>query len=287
MKYVEPLFRPPAEAESLIFQVAFGCPHNRCRFCGMYKGVRHRLRPGPELLQEIAEAGRRCPGAVPFFLADGDVMALPFERLRRILLAIRSAFPAAARVGLYANGSSILARSAGELAELRALGLHTFYLGLESGSQPLLDLFEKEESVDGMVEAVRRAREAGLHASVMILHGLAPAGMRAGHVEGTAAALNRMQPNLLSSLRFIPVPGLPLPDGYRPPSEYEAAEELRSILARLELGRTVFRADHVSNSIPLAGRFPNDRERLVRRLDALLASGTLERSGPGRLPLSP
>lgn len=157
---------------------------------------------------------------------------------------------------------------------------------MESGSQPLLDLFEKEESVDGMVEAVRRAREAGLHASVMILHGLAPAGMRAGHVEGTAAALNRMQPNLLSSLRFIPVPGLPLPDGYRPPSEYEAAEELRSILARLELGRTAFRADHVSNSIPLAGRFPNDRERLVRRLDALLASGTLERSGPGRLPLS-
>lgn len=78
MKYVEPLFRPPAEAGSLIFQVAFGCPHNRCRFCGMYKGVRHRLRPEPELLQEIAEAGRRCPGAVRFFLADGDVMALPF-----------------------------------------------------------------------------------------------------------------------------------------------------------------------------------------------------------------
>lgn len=106
MKYVEPLFRPPAEAGSLIFQVAFGCPHNRCRFCGMYKGVRHRLRPEPELLQEIAEAGRRCPGAVRFFLADGDVMALPFERLRRILLAIRIAFPAG-RPGLASTPTAV------------------------------------------------------------------------------------------------------------------------------------------------------------------------------------
>ncbi len=286
MKYVEPLFRPPAEAGSLIFQVAYGCPHNRCRFCGMYKGVRYRLRPEPELFAEIAEAGRRYPGTARIFLADGDVMALPFDRLLGILGAIREAFPAVARISLYANGSSIGSKSDAELAMLRERRLHTLYLGLESGSQEVLDYFGKTESAEGMIEAALRARQAGLRMSVMILHGLAPAELRAGHVAGTAAALSRMEPNLLSSLRFIPVPGLPLPEGYSPPSEYEAAAELRSILERLELSRTVFRADHVSNSIPLAGRLPNDRARLVDELEMLLAGGSLDRRGPGPMPLS-
>ena len=73
MRYEEPLFRPPAEAESLIFQVAFGCPHNRCRFCGMYKTVKYRLRPETEVLAEIAGAGREYPETTRVFLADGDV----------------------------------------------------------------------------------------------------------------------------------------------------------------------------------------------------------------------
>ena len=73
MKYIEPLFRPPAEAESLIFQAAYGCPHNTCRFCGMYKTVKYHLRPEAELLEEIREAGRKYPDIRRIFLADGDV----------------------------------------------------------------------------------------------------------------------------------------------------------------------------------------------------------------------
>ena len=42
--YDEPLFRPPSEAGSLIFQITLGCSRNRCTFCGMYKGKRFRVR---------------------------------------------------------------------------------------------------------------------------------------------------------------------------------------------------------------------------------------------------
>ena len=120
MNYQEPLFRPPAEAGSLIFQVAYGCPHNRCRFCGMYKRVRYRLRPEEEVLAEIADAGRRHPGTARVFLADGDCMALPFDRLKRYLEALNRAFPSLARVGSYANGSSIQNRTGEELAARKA-----------------------------------------------------------------------------------------------------------------------------------------------------------------------
>lgn len=148
MKWREPLFRPPAEAESLIFQVAYGCPHNTCRFCGMYKGVRYGLRDPAELSAEIREAGLRFPETNRVFLADGDVMHLPMECLRAVLTELNASFPHLARVGTYANGSSILSKTPEELAELKRLKLHLLYVGFESGSQRVLDWFRKGERAD-------------------------------------------------------------------------------------------------------------------------------------------
>lgn len=285
MRYEEPLFRPPAEAESLIFQVAFGCPHNTCRFCGMYKTVKYRLRPESEVLAEIAGEGVRHPETTRVFLADGDVMALPFDRLKTYLEALRAAFPRLCRVNVYANGSSILGKSATQLETLRKLKLHTLYMGLESGSQEVLDLFGKTERADEMISAVVTAQKLGFRCSVMILIGLGGQALREEHIRQTAFALNCMQPALLSALRFIPVPGLVLPDRYAPVTEFQAVEELRAILSLLDLNRTVFRANHTSNPIPLAGRFPHDKASLCRELSIQLASGSLDEYGPGTVPL--
>lgn len=281
--YVEPLYRPPAEANSLIFQVAYGCPHNHCRFCVMYKGVRYRVRPEAELLDEIRRAGAAFPNTRRFFLADGDVAALGFAPLRRILEALNAAFPRLIRVGLYANGSSIANYSDSELETLRFLKLHTFYLGLETGMPKLLKLVGKTESVDEMIDSVCRAQQAGLRASVMVLLGLGGRIYSDEHADHTAAALNRMQPRLLSALRFVPVSGKPFP-GFTILSEEENVAELRRMVTSFALERTVFRANHTSNPIPLEARFPADRERLLCSLETILNSGQLEADGPGFLP---
>jgi len=118
----------------------------------------------------------------------------------------------------------------------------------------------------------------------MILLGLGGIDLREEHIAGTIRTLNRMQPALLSALRFIRIPGLRLPEGYVPPTEYETVEELRRILAGLELEHTVFRANHTSNPLPLSGRFPADREKLLDQLDRELDSGRLDREGPGEEP---
>ena len=284
MKYVEPLFRPPAEADSLIFQVAYGCPHNRCRFCGMYKTVRYRLRPEAEVLSEIAEAARQYPAAGRIFLADGDVMAMPFDRLLPILTALNRHFPRLTRIDLYANGSSIMLKTDEQLRTMRSLRVHTLYMGLESGSQEVLDLFGKTERVEEMIAAGIRAGEQGFRMSVMILLGLGGKLLRERHIELTASALNRMRPALLSALRYIRIPGLKLPDGFEPATEFEIVEELYRLISLLELPHTVFRANHTSNPLPLSGRFPADREKLLAQLSEELASGRLDRSGPGREP---
>ena len=284
MKYREPLFRPPAEAESLIFQAACGCPHNTCRFCGMYKTVKYQLRNESELLSEIRAAGKSYPDSRRIFLADGDVMALPFERLLRILDAVNAAFPRLARINFYANGSSILMKTPEQLRMMRERKVHTLYMGLESGSQQVLDCFGKTERADEMIIAVQTAQKCGFRLSVMILLGLGGKNLREEHIAETITVLNRMQPALLSALRYIRIPGLVLPPEYIPCSEYAVVEELRRIVAGLELEHTVFRANHTSNPLPLSGRLPADRERLLFQLDNELASGRLDREGPGREP---
>ncbi len=285
IQYREPLFRPPAEGDSLIFQVAYGCPHNSCKFCGMYKPVKYRVRDRQEVLDEIVKAGKYYPGTRRIFLADGDVMVFSFDRLRELLEQLNCSFPNLARVNTYANGTSILAKSEQELRKLSELKLSTLYMGLESGDDKILRLVDKHESVDKMIEAVNTAQNNGLKCSVMALLGLGGIEMSMRHAKLTANALSRMQPRLLSILRFIEVPGCSMYEGYETLSEYGAVKELYEIVSRLELERTVFTANHASNPLPLKGRFPHDKQKLLGQIEYMLQSNSLDRNGPGRLPM--
>ncbi len=285
MRYKEPLFRPPAEAHSLIFQVAYGCPHNRCLFCGMYKGVGYAEREIGDVLAEFAEGAREFPETRRIFLADGDVMFTGSLRLLEMLRELNALFPRLSRVNIYANASSILKFTEAELREVSRLKLNTLYLGLESGCQELLEKVHKGENAEEMVEAVRVSQACGLKASVMILLGLGGRELSEKHSRSTAEVLNRMQPRLLSALRFVEYPGCRMFRGYAAASEYDAVRELREIAAGVELHKTVFRANHASNPVPLEARFPRDRDKLVEELDGLLESGSLDKNGPGRLPM--
>ena len=281
-----PMFRPPAEADSLILQVDQGCPHNCCTFCGMYSGVRYYSLSLEEVGGIIASEGRRYSGVQRIFLADGDVMRRSFEELRAILEMLNERFPRLARVGVYANGSSIGEKSDEELRDLRGLKLHTLYMGLESGDEGVLKRCGKGERVEQMVSAGVKAQECGLRMSVMVLLGLGGVERTSEHALHTAEAVNKMQPRLLSALRVVPIEGTRLYEDVEEGrfcqlTERQVVEELRSIVSGLELKSTVFRANHSSNVVPLEGRLPKDRERLLAEMDGLLRSGRLDEGSPG------
>lgn len=285
-----PLFRPPAEADSLILQVDQGCPYNRCTFCGMYKSVPYQRRTLAEVRKLIAGEARGAPDARRIFLADGDVMRRPFAELREILVMLGAHFPDLTRVNLYATGSAIQAKTGEELHQLRELKLHTLYLGLESGDEDTLRAMCKGETAAEMAAAGRHAQDCGLRISVMILLGLGGQARLREHALATAATLNLMQPRLLSALRVVPIPGTTLQaevesGKFTLITERQVVEELRLIVQNLELTNTVFRANHSSNIIPLEARLPRDRQRLLAQLDSLLASGLLDSRTPGELPL--
>jgi radical SAM superfamily enzyme YgiQ (UPF0313 family) len=256
----------------------------------MYKGVRYRARSLDEIRGLVKREARWHRTAHRIFLADGDVMRRPFVELDALLTLLRESFPGVRRINTYASGSAILAKSDDELRALRAGRLHTLYMGLESGDEAILTAVGKGESAAEMVDACIRAQSAGLRLSVMVLLGLGGSPGSEAHAAATAIALNRMQPRLLSALRVVPVAGTLLERDvaagrFEQLSEYGVVAELRAIVADLELKRTVFRANHSSNVMPLEASLPRGKAQLLAQLDHLLGSGRLDRDTPGRLPM--
>jgi radical SAM superfamily enzyme YgiQ (UPF0313 family) len=279
MRYHGTVIRPPSEARSYILQVTYGCSHNRCTFCGTYLDKSFRPRATGEVLEDIRLAGSLEPETRRVFLADGDALVLSTERLVTVLDALREAFPNLERVGTYANAGNLLHKSPDELKTLREKGLGIVYLGLESGDDRVLEQIDKGATAAEMITAVRKAKEAGLQASVIGILGIAgPEGSRE-HARLTGEAVSRMDPQYFSMLTLMLVPGTPLhrdwgSGAFNLLEAEEMLAELREVIAHLEgLTHCVFRTNHASNYLPLAGTLPDDKDRLLAALDAALARG--------------
>jgi radical SAM superfamily enzyme YgiQ (UPF0313 family) len=273
------VIRPPSEANSYILQVSYGCSHNRCTFCGTYMDKPFQVRPIQEVLEDIALAGAEIPDTRCVFLADGNALVLGTEQLTTILDALASAFPRLRRVGIYANARDILGKSDAELAALRQRKLHIVYLGLESGSDEVLCRVRKGITAAEMVEAVRKLRGAGMRASVIGLLGLGGKELSAEHAEATGRVVSAMDPEYFSMLTVMLIPGTELHRQWRAgrfelPEPLELLGELRQVIANTDgLSRCVFRTNHASNYLPLAGTLSRDKVELLAAIDGALAQG--------------
>ena len=283
MPIVEPVIRPPAEADSFLLQVTLGCSADSCSFCGAYKSKTFSVKDRKEIMADINWYASRYKDTRRIFLMDGDALVLANSKLVPILEALNEAFPRLTRISSYANGYNITRKNDHELSELYKHKLSLIYMGLESGSQGVLDRCGKSSSVEEMVEAVNRATKANIKSSVIVLLGLGGKKYSAEHVKGTVAALNRMQPRYLSFLSLMVIPGTPLAEEVRirefeELSPTELLKESYNIIKGLELTKTVFRSDHASNYLALEGTFPKDKIAL---------SNTLESAIGGEIRLKP
>jgi radical SAM superfamily enzyme YgiQ (UPF0313 family) len=279
MRYQGTVIRPPSEAESYILQITYGCSHNRCAFCGTYPDKPFRVRPAAEVLEDIAAAGSLIPDTRRVFLADGNALVLGTERLVEILDALAAAFPLLRRVGIYASARDILAKSDAELGELCRRKLEVVYLGLESGNDEVLRRMHKDLTAAEMVAAVAQLKRVGMRASVIAILGLGGRELSAEHAVGTGRVASAMDPEYLSLLTLMLVPGSELHDQWQAgtfvlPGPEEMLRELHQVLVHLEgLSRCIFRTNHASNYVPLAGTLARDKARLLATLEEALQRG--------------
>ena len=238
-----------------------------------------RVRPREEVLEDIALAGEELPQTRRVFLADGNALVLGTGRLVEILDAMAAAFPLLRRVGIYANARDLINKSDADLALLHEKGLELVYLGLESGSDEVLRRIGKGATPDEMIEGVQKAKRAGIRTSVIALLGVGGAELSDEHAEATGRVVSAMDPHYLSMLTLMLVPGTELhrqweSGEFQPMPPEDLLGELRQTLTHLNgLSRCVFRTNHASNYLPLAGTLSRDRQRLLDAIDAARARG--------------
>ncbi|PLW97309.1 MAG: radical SAM protein [Marinilabiliales bacterium] len=275
LSYDEPLFRPPSEAYSLIFQVTLGCSWNRCAFCEMYTSKKFSVKKETDVFKEI-EAFREYSSDIrKVFLADGNAFVLSFERLSRILDKLHESFPKLNRVSAYALPKDILSKSDKELKTLSDKGLKLLYVGIESGDDELLPRIHKGETFESSFEALIKARKAGIKLSVMILNGLGGKKYSEQHAINSAKVVNAIQPEYLSTLVLSFPYGMDhfkkrFEGEFKELSKTELILEMGNFINHLQLESTIFRSDHASNYLILKGILNRDKGELLRRISQVL-----------------
>ena len=269
--YIEPVFRPPSEAHSLILPVTNGCSWNHCTFCEMYTQPQKKFRAREEaqVLDEIRRAGERLI-VQRVFLADGDALVLPTRRLLNILQAIREHLPEVQRVSSYCLPRNLRKKSVGELKELADAGLQMAYVGCESGDDEVLARVNKGETYESSLSALTKLGEAGISRSVMILNGLGGTTLSEQHADNSARLMNEAQPEFLSTLVVsFPMGEARFREGFE---DFQTLDqqalflEVERLLQGLELRDTVFRSDHASNYLVLKGNLGADKARLLAQV---------------------
>lgn len=273
LDYIEPVFRPPSEANSLILQITNGCSWNLCTYCDMYTDPQKKFRPKSEsqIVEEIIRCGKQLQGVRRIFLGDGDAMVLSFKRLKKVLEAIRTYLPDVTRVSAYALPSNLKNKSEEELGILRELGLTLIYVGAESGDDEVLGYIKKGETYLSTRDALLKAKEAGIRTSVMLINGLGGVRFSEQHALSSARLINEVKPDFLSTLVLFSRSGHQrLIEGYGGDftllTQRQLFQEMELLLSELRLDKTIFRSDHASNFLVLKGVLNKDLEMMLGQL---------------------
>lgn len=287
IRYINPVFRPPSEAQSLILPLTNGCSWNQCTYCEMYTAPQKKfaLRDGDEVLESIRRCGEQFgPQVQRVFLGDGDAMVLSTRRLLEVLQAIRTHMPQVRRVSSYCLPRNVRNKPVEDLQALKEAGLSLVYVGAESGDDEVLRHVNKGETYGSTVQALQRLGEAGITRSVMLLNGLGGVWHSRQHALNSARLANATQPEFLSTL----VVSFPQGEarfraaypGWEPLGQRALFEEMEIFLETLQLLRTVFRSDHASNWLVLKGTLGAEKARLLQQVRQAIAT-------PENAPLRP
>ncbi|MCF6339262.1 MAG: radical SAM protein [Sulfurimonas sp.] len=279
LNYSYPLFRPPAEANNLIIQATYGCSYNNCAFCSMYKTKSYEVRKLEDIFRDIDVLSNHYPDARKIFLADGDALALKTDYLLKLLQYLKESFPKLRRVSLYASAQNILSKSNQELELLRINGLNLLYYGVETGSDVVLKKITKGVNQKQIIDSLNRACDAGIKISATVILGIGGSKYSEEHIKESAKVINATTLNYLSTLQL----GLEEDakekfyenfSDFTMLDDVELLSEQKNFLELLNpTNKVIFRSNHASNALHLAGNLPREKDRLIKELDFALNIG--------------
>ena len=276
LNYDAPLYRPPSEAKSLIFQVTLGCSFNECSFCDMYRSKDYSERSWEEVKSEIDLMAKTMPETTRIFLADGDALNLSTDYMVQIVEYLYNSFPKLERVSCYTMPMNLLKKTPEELKKMREAGLKMLYLGIESGSDIILKKITKGATAETIIRACRKAIETGFTLSCIIILGLGGKTHSKEHIKETARVVSASSPHYLGTLTLILETGVKqefltkFGEEFHPINDEEALIELHDLVEQIDVKeKMLFRANHGSNAYNIAGTFPDEKNAMLKKISWL------------------
>jgi radical SAM superfamily enzyme YgiQ (UPF0313 family) len=237
----------------------------------MYKGMKFEIRDLEEILEDIESARDLYGDRVrTIFIGDSNSLVAKTEMWVKILNTLLTSFPHIERVTSYARAKTIAKKPLEDLTKIRQAGLTRLHVGLETGDQELLEEIAKGASPQEMVEAGKKAKEAGFEYSLYVLLGIGGEEKWEQHARGTAEVLNQIDPHFIRVRTFVPQPNSPLYEAmvegrFQPASPESILRETKLLLEELEV-TSQFLSDHISNLLPLHGKLPEDKEKMIQMI---------------------
>jgi radical SAM superfamily enzyme YgiQ (UPF0313 family) len=249
----------------------------------MYKGMRFEIRSLEEILEDIELAKDLYGDRVrTVFIGDSNSLVAKTEMVVKILEALFSSFPYLERVTSYARAKTIAKKPLEDLIKIRQAGLNRLHVGLETGDRELLKEIEKGATPEEMIESGKKAKEAGFEYSLYVLLGIGGEEKWEQHARGTAGVLNQIDPHFIRVRTFIPQPNSPIYEAmmrgdFKSPSPETILRETKLLLEELCV-TSQFLSDHISNLLPLHGKLPEDKEKMIQMIEEAL-KGVRENDG--------
>lgn len=271
----ETVYRPPLEARSALLEVALGCSYGKCTFCQYSNNETPLQLVSSEMLSEnLDELLHQGEQSNRMFLLGGNVLAFRTRYLLDLFHFVQSYLPGITQFCMYARADDVSHKSDEQLTALRAAGLQTLYIGVESGNLNILRMFHKGETPQEIIAALRRLDKIGIQYGLSSILGLGGTDLWRENALDTAALYNQVKPVSIRVMTLTPMPGTPFASdveqgAFHQLSPRAVLEEEQLFLEHLQCPATSpcrFAGNHVSNTVPLQGTLPADRTRLLTTL---------------------
>lgn len=267
-------YRPPAESGSALLEVSVGCSYGACTFCRLANNATPLQLVSWQMLgQNLLELVCHGETATRMFLTGENVLAFQTRYLLDIFQYVKSFLPCMTEFAMYSRADDIARKTDKQLKNLRDSGLNTLYVGVESGNAHILKNCNKGETPKEIVAQLHRLDELGIHYGLSSILGLGGTALWREHALDTAALYNSVRPVSLRVMTLTPMEGTPLASAVDKgqfelsPPQLILREELL-LLESIDYTDHVchFWGNHISNAVPVQGKLPTDRQRMVERL---------------------
>jgi radical SAM superfamily enzyme YgiQ (UPF0313 family) len=196
---------PPDQYLAFYIPITEGCSYNKCSFCNLYKDRPFRIKKPEEVsnfLDNITNYfGKSLLTRKGIFLGEGNVFV---EKTSDIIIAVRiiknklkqneyiTFEPENSFSGFMDTFHT--KKELDELIQLRNEGINKIFIGLESGSEKILDkLLQKPLNTSNLITTVNNIKKAGINVGITVLVGVGGKELEKEHINDTIQTLFKLK----------------------------------------------------------------------------------------------